>query len=542
MLNVSKKYWYILMILTGIMLFYGNHNLLITDNVESNYALTAKEMVMSGDWISPQIYGQYWFDKPILFYTVTAFAYLVFGCTEFASRFFPAIFGLASVALIGWSGKKLYSEKVGFYSAIVLASSFEFFLISKMVITYSLLFFFFSLALISFLLGYEKNESKYYYGFYLGAALAVLTKGPIGILLPGLIITLFLLIKRDFKALRSMKIISGSMLFLIIALPWYSTMIVLHGKNFIDVFFGTHNFLRATVSEHPKDNVFYFYTVVAILALFPWVGFIPEFIKKITANKLEILRMNSKILFLILWVSCVFVFFQLIATKYLSYTYPLVFPSALLLGKYFADNRAIIKYNRAIIWNSFFYVFIMLSGGWCFQNKLISLNSLYFLVGGIGVLLIGNLYLFFQGNKKTNIIAIAVSAYLLNLILINNICLPLAQNRSAKNIAQEIQSLTDNKEVYVYGNYPTSAVFYSGKKIVKLVPNKELDDFKPEGFNWNSKNVMPYVPMEYIVVNDDVLVLLQSKDWDNFTKILPESNWQIDLANNNWLIAEKFIK
>ena len=542
MLNVSKKYWYILMILTGIMLFYVNHNLLITDNVESNYALTAKEMVMSGDWISPQIYGQYWFDKPILFYTVTAFAYLVFGCTEFASRFFPAIFGLASVALIGWSGKKLYSEKVGFYSAIVLASSFEFFLISKMVITDSLLFFFFSLALISFLLGYEKNESKYYYGFYLGAALAVLTKGPIGILLPGLIITLFLLIKRDFKALRSMKIISGSMLFLIIALPWYSTMIVLHGKNFIDVFFGTHNFLRATVSEHPKDNVFYFYTVVAILALFPWVGFIPEFIKKITANKLEILRMNSKILFLILWVSCVFVFFQLIATKYLSYTYPLVFPSALLLGKYFADNRAIIKYNRAIIWNSFFYVFIMLSGGWCFQNKLISLNSLYFLVGGIGVLLIGNLYLFFQGNKKTNIIAIAVSAYLLNLILINNICLPLAQNRSAKNIAQEIQSLTDNKEVYVYGNYPTSAVFYSGKKIVKLVPNKELDDFKPEGFNWNSKNVMPYVPMEYIVVNDDVLVLLQSKDWDNFTKILPESNWQIDLANNNWLIAEKFIK
>lgn len=542
MLNVSKKYWYILMILTGIMLFYGNHNLLITDNVESNYALTAKEMVMSGDWISPQIYGQYWFDKPILFYTVTAFAYLVFGCTEFASRFFPAIFGLASVALIGWSGKKLYSEKVGFYSAIVLASSFEFFLISKMVITDSLLFFFFSLALMSFLLGYEKNKSKYYYGFYLGAALAVLTKGPIGILLPGLIITLFLLIKRDFKALRSMKIISGSMLFLIIALPWYSTMIVLHGKNFIDVFFGTHNFLRATVSEHPKDNVFYFYTVVAILALFPWVGFIPEFIKKITANKLEILRMNSKILFLILWVSCVFVFFQLIATKYLSYTYPLVFPSALLLGKYFADNRAIIKYNRAIIWNSFFYVFIMLSGGWCFQNKLISLNSLYFLVGGIGVLLIGNLYLFFQGNKKTNIIAIAVSAYLLNLILINNICLPLAQNRSAKNIAQEIQSLTDNKEVYVYGNYPTSAVFYSGKKIVKLVPNKELDDFKPEGFNWNSKNVMPYVPMEYIVVNDDVLVLLQSKDWDNFTKILPESNWQIDLANNNWLIAEKFIK
>lgn len=121
--------------------FAGNGSLLITDSVESNYALTAKEMVLSGDWLSPQIYGHYWYDKPIFFYWMTALAYKMFGFTEFASRFFPALFGLGSVALLAWGGSKLENARSGFISALVLLSSVEFFLISKSVITDAVLFF-----------------------------------------------------------------------------------------------------------------------------------------------------------------------------------------------------------------------------------------------------------------------------------------------------------------------------------------------------------------------------------------------------------------
>lgn len=109
------------------LLFAGNGSLLITDSVESNYALTAKEMVLSGDWLSPQIYGHYWYDKPIFFYWLTALAYKMFGFTEFASRFFPALFGLGSVALLAWGGSKLENVRSGFISALVLLSSVEFF-------------------------------------------------------------------------------------------------------------------------------------------------------------------------------------------------------------------------------------------------------------------------------------------------------------------------------------------------------------------------------------------------------------------------------
>lgn len=110
-----------------LLLFVFNGSLLITDSVESNYALTAKEMVVSGDWLSPQIYGQYWFDKPVFFYWLTALGFKIFGFTEFAARFFPSCFGLAVLGLLIWGAKKLFDDKTAFYSGLVLLTSVEFF-------------------------------------------------------------------------------------------------------------------------------------------------------------------------------------------------------------------------------------------------------------------------------------------------------------------------------------------------------------------------------------------------------------------------------
>ena len=78
----------------------GNSFLPVTDPVESNYALTAKEMVQSGNWLSPQIYHMYWYDKPIMVYWALALSYSVFGITDFAARFPSALFGALSVGLM----------------------------------------------------------------------------------------------------------------------------------------------------------------------------------------------------------------------------------------------------------------------------------------------------------------------------------------------------------------------------------------------------------------------------------------------------------
>lgn len=124
---MQKKYWLVFWVLAILLLFFNNGNLLITDSVESNYALTAKEMVLSGDWMSPQIYGRYWYDKPIMFYWLTALGFKLFGFTEFGARFFPGVFGLLALGLICYAGKRLYNERTGFISGVMLLTSVEFF-------------------------------------------------------------------------------------------------------------------------------------------------------------------------------------------------------------------------------------------------------------------------------------------------------------------------------------------------------------------------------------------------------------------------------
>lgn len=148
---MSRKSWTVFWLAALLLLFVFNGSLLITDSVESNYALTAKEMVVSGDWLSPQIYGQYWFDKPVFFYWLTALGFKIFGFTEFAARFFPSCFGLAGLGLLIWGAKKLFDDKTAFYSGLVLLTSVEFFLISKSVITDAILFFFSARSCFSFI-------------------------------------------------------------------------------------------------------------------------------------------------------------------------------------------------------------------------------------------------------------------------------------------------------------------------------------------------------------------------------------------------------
>ena len=92
------------------------------------------------------------------------------------------------------------------------------------------------------------------------------------------------------------------------------------GSDFINTFFGTHNFLRATVSEHPRDDVFYYYTLVNLLVLFPWSGLVMVAAYRWYKNGHQALAEQQK--FLLLWVVVVFGFFQCMATKYITYTYP----------------------------------------------------------------------------------------------------------------------------------------------------------------------------------------------------------------------------
>lgn len=485
----------VLLAVAVLVCFTGNALIKITDPVESNYALTAMEMLQSGDYVSPRIFGNYWYDKPVLFYWELMAAFSLFGTTEFAARFFPSVFGLVGVVMAYAFASRLYDRKTGFVAALVLVTSLEYFYLSHAVITDMTLFVFFSATLMLFYLAYSENRPRLYYGAYVCAALAVLTKGPVGFILPGLIIVLFLLWRRDFKSIfLHIKLFSGLLLFFVIAGLWYVPMYVMHGGDFISQFIGVHNVLRATVSEHPRDDVWYYYTVVFLLGFFPWVFTLPLAVKKYKPFKrikarlregglggLRVLvdSLSMKEQFLVTWAVVVFVFYQCMATKYITYTFPYMIPIAIAFAAYLRHHERLVA--------------------------LLTAASVVFYM--------------------------AVTFF---------VAVPMCRDASAYDAAQAVQRMADGHTcVAVYGGrYPVSLAYYSGYDAKRLKWADEIEDSLPGGISWNAKNVMPFMAIEDLARHDHVLLLVHENEDANFRKAGIPGDWVGVKKAGRWLIYE----
>ena len=425
----------------------GNQFLPITDTAESNYAETAREMVLAGDWISPQIYGNYWYDKPILYYWELCASYTVFGFTEFASRLPSAVFGTMNVLFIFWFSRRVYGEKIGWVSALIFGSSVETWLLSKAVITDATLIFFMSAAVAFFYLGYTENR-KYYFLCYAAAAMAVLTKGPVGLVLPGLAALLFLLYRRDLSELCRVHLFSGLCLFLLIAGPWYGIMCLLHGSDFLLNFIGVHNILRATVAEHPAHNRWYFNLLCFLVGFAPWSFLLPyTLFRRWKQKELGFRSARKSTQLLVIYTAVVFVFFQLIATKYTTYTYPALFAVSILTALLF--ERISPRMEKAAL-------------------------------GSLAVLTV-------------------VSFSLAPSIMLQ---------RSGKEAGCALAAMdTADRTIAFTDRFRTSTVFYSGKTIYRAEPANRIDSLKPGGLSWNAKNVMPFISLEEVTSDPDAILI-----------------------------------
>lgn len=549
-LIMSKKYWWGLLAAVLFSLLFMNTLLPVTDNVESNYALTAKEMVLSGDWISPQIYGRYWYDKPVMFYWLTALAFKVFGFTNFAARLAPALFGFAAVAFTGWSGRKLISERGGFLSAFILSSFIMFFAISKLIITDAILFLFFNATLIFFYLGYSTPCKNWYYGMYICAGLSTLTKGPIGFLLPGLILILFLLMDRGWRELRTARLLSGFLLFLAVVLPWYGAMYYLHGSDFVNTFLGLHNMVRATVSEHPRDNVIYYYTVLLLGMAFPWISFLPQAVKYYVHPSGSWQKPPRLELFLFLSAATVFFFFQNMATKYPTYTYPLLLPLALLLGSFldktYAEGKNSFKFYGPLSWNSLFTIILALAA-LLYKNNSFELWQPVLLT----LVLLGGLIMQWRLRKQglKFIYAIGLTSLIFHLLLTSCLISPLTRMRSADNLTPALQKLFPQRQEFIsYGNYPTSAVYYGIKTIYRAQPDATIAaNAKASGSpgsakqSWSGKNVMPVISYSSLAQQKQPVMVVDEKYFTDFQQefAVKDQSWILQAQIPGWQIWER---
>jgi 4-amino-4-deoxy-L-arabinose transferase-like glycosyltransferase len=487
----------------------------VTDSVESNYALTAKEMVTSADWISPRIYGKFWYDKPVMIYWLLALAMKAFGYAELAVRLVPALAGAGGVALIYWFVAKVRNERTGLLAAVLLATSLQYLIIAKLIITDSLLFTLNAAALACFYLGYINHRGaarRWYLLSYPCLGLAVLTKGPVGVLLPGLVILIFLAWRKRWSALRQMRLGVGLLLFSAVALPWYGLMYARHGQAFLDTFFGIHNFLRATVSEHPRDNVIYYYPLLFVASTLPWTGVC---FAGLGEGWRQCRKWDDLSSFLLIWAGVFVVFYSLMATKYPTYTFPILFPVIVLTACYL-ENR----------WEQKDFRF-----GWLMGGGLLLWYATLVFVGGrylngvlLAVYVILNVICLsaimfgcgrFTGSKRFLPLAAGVIAgYLLFAALVVP---PFGSDRSGKELARMLASYA-HYQIGAFQFYSTAAVYYGGHRLTMLETGADIHHFRQHTFSWYAKYTMPVATVPEFLAGPGKLkmIIVKRSGWPRF--------------------------
>ncbi len=324
----------VLLILCALLLFMGLDRLGLTDRDEGSNAEAAREMVESGDWITPTLNGVPRFAKPVFLYWLISASYLSFGISEVTARLPSAVFGAALVLMQYAFAARVLGPSAGMRAALMLLLNFEFLAIGRMVLTDMVMMFFTTFSIFSFYLGVwgEGAAKRWYWGFYAGMGLAALTKGPVGIAIPLLAVVPYVWLTRRWRTvLAECRPLAGALIFLALTAPWYGAMFMLHGSGYADSARGdTVTRFFSVIGGH--GGTVFFYIPILLLGFFPWSGFLPAAAIEALRGSRRVLHEPQRDLRILcgVWAVAVFVFFTLSATRLPHYIAPL-FPAAALL-------------------------------------------------------------------------------------------------------------------------------------------------------------------------------------------------------------------
>jgi 4-amino-4-deoxy-L-arabinose transferase-like glycosyltransferase len=299
---------------------------------EGRYAEVAREMVATGDWITPRLDGFNFFDKPPLHYWGSAAAYSLFGVHPWSARLWCALTGLLAILMIGWAGARLFGREAGGYAAAILGSSLLFALAAHINTIDMGVTAFLACGMACFLVAQFDPDAAHLRTrlnllMWAALALAVLSKGLIGVVFPGLILLVYMLWQRDWAVLRRVSLLPGIALLLVICAPWFILMSRLH-PNFLYRFFITQQFTRFLTPVFNRTQPLGFFVPVVVLGLFPWTLLLPWSRPSWRAVYAGLPAQR----FLLTWTGVIFVFFSASHSKLPFYILPLFPALALLLG------------------------------------------------------------------------------------------------------------------------------------------------------------------------------------------------------------------
>ena len=314
----------------------GSYRLFNPD--EGRYAEIPREMVASADWVTPRLNALKYFEKPPLQYWTTAVAYELFGQREWTARLWVALTGFLGVLLTGWIGVRLYGATAGVLAALVQAGALLYLGLARistldMGLTVTL-----ELALVGLLLLVQRGRTDRGVRtgallLALGVALAFLSKGLVGVLIPSAVATLYILLRRDWSLLWRARPWWTLSALALIAAPWVY-LVSIRNPGFMQFFFVHEHFARFLSRVHQRYQPIWFFIPVLLLGFMPWTPLLPTIVRRSWRAGRE---GSGASLLLLIWVLFGFSFFSVSQSKLVPYILPLFPALALLAGPTLAE-------------------------------------------------------------------------------------------------------------------------------------------------------------------------------------------------------------
>jgi 4-amino-4-deoxy-L-arabinose transferase-like glycosyltransferase len=313
---------------------------------EPRYAWIARDMLETGDWVTPRLYGKPWFEKPALYYWSAALSFKLFGVNEAAARFPSAVSALLATLAMAWLAWRLYGGETARWLLVMLPTTVGMIGFSHAAATDMPFSAMLTIAMVcaAVVLGLVRDEhtpilprtpwlALVLFGFFLG--LAALAKGPAAIVLSGgAVLLCAVFTKRWRDALRCLHP-AGIASFCLTALPWYIAC-ARRNPDFLRVFIIEHNFKRYLTPEFQHFQPFWFYIPIVLIAFVPWTlvliwsaayGSMRSWLER---------RLSASNIFLLSWAAFCLLFFSVSKSKLPGYILPAIPSIGLLLARSYA--------------------------------------------------------------------------------------------------------------------------------------------------------------------------------------------------------------
>ncbi len=322
-LSTEKNYPVLLGCFCGLLFFFGLGSRDFWAPVEPRYGEIVRVMFANGEWIVPTVNGNLYTDKPILYFWLALLGSKIFGSvSEWTVRWPAALGGVGFALATYFIGRDFFGARVGLFASIILATSMRVIWESRWAHLDALFCFFFALTIYfgarALLRKGGQHEALLAYVFM---ALAVLTKGLIGVVLPGLLFAAFVLAQRDWRLIGAARLPLGIGIFLLVAAPWFYLVSRETGGRWLSDFIYIHHVRRYTAGAGHREPFYYYLTTLPVDFL-PWTVFaIPALAACRSYRRIWAEPVKR---FFILWFLVVLVFFSLSDTKRDLYLMPLL--------------------------------------------------------------------------------------------------------------------------------------------------------------------------------------------------------------------------